>query len=111
ARASARGLTGVEGTRSLRAAAGDVAPGWSPAAQEKRTRAAWSSRPQSAPGPTPELPVFRADTLGQMSEDLRAPVAVIAGPTGVGKTAVAIALARRVPIEVISADSRQGHLC
>src|SRR4030095_14215934 len=57
-----RGLGGVEGTRSLRGAADDVAPGWSPAAQEKRTRAAWSSRPQSAPGPTPELPVFRADT-------------------------------------------------
>src|SRR5260370_7078290 len=32
---------------------------------------------------------------------------VIAGPTGVGKTAVAVALARRLPIEVISADSRQ----
>src|SRR4029434_10441254 len=75
----------------------------------KRTRAAWSSRPQSAPGPTPELPVFRADTLGRMSEDLKVPVAVIAGPTGVGKTAVAIALARRVPIEVISADSRQVY--
>src|SRR4030095_7133983 len=109
ARASARGLTGVEGTRALRAAAGDVAPGWSPAAQEKRTRAAWSSRPPSAPGPTPELSVCVPDTLGRMSEALKVPVAVIAGPTGVGKTAVAIALARRVPIEVISADSRQGY--
>jgi tRNA A37 N6-isopentenylltransferase MiaA len=27
-----------------------------------------------------------------MSEDLKVPVAVIAGPTGVGKTAVAVAL-------------------
>ncbi len=34
---------------------------------------------------------------------------VIAGPTGVGKTAVAVALARRTPIEVISADSRQVY--
>ena len=44
-----------------------------------------------------------------MSEDLKVPVAVIAGPTGVGKTAVAVALARRLPIEVISADSRQVY--
>ncbi len=36
-------------------------------------------------------------------------VAVIAGPTGVGKTAVAIALAKRVAIEVINADSRQVY--
>lgn len=34
---------------------------------------------------------------------------VIAGPTGVGKTAAAVALAERVPIEVISADSRQVY--
>src|SRR5262245_47116787 len=34
---------------------------------------------------------------------------VIAGPTGVGKTATAVALARRVPIEVVSADSRQVY--
>src|SRR5438445_6889419 len=34
---------------------------------------------------------------------------VIAGPTGVGKTATAVALARSVPIEVISADSRQVY--
>ncbi|HYM70203.1 MAG TPA: tRNA (adenosine(37)-N6)-dimethylallyltransferase MiaA [bacterium] len=31
---------------------------------------------------------------------------VIAGPTAVGKTAVALALARRMPAEVVSADSR-----
>jgi len=37
------------------------------------------------------------------------PLLVIAGPTGVGKTAAAIALARRVPLEVISADSRQVY--
>jgi tRNA dimethylallyltransferase len=39
----------------------------------------------------------------------RAPLLVIAGPTGVGKTAVAVALARRLPLEVISADSRQVY--
>lgn len=39
----------------------------------------------------------------------RPPLLVIAGPTGVGKTAVAVALAGRRPIEVISADSRQVY--
>ncbi|MGH7417909.1 MAG: tRNA (adenosine(37)-N6)-dimethylallyltransferase MiaA, partial [Candidatus Rokuibacteriota bacterium] len=34
---------------------------------------------------------------------------VIAGPTGVGKTATTVALAARVPLEVISADSRQVY--
>jgi tRNA dimethylallyltransferase len=34
---------------------------------------------------------------------------VIAGPTGVGKTATAVALARRLPIAVVSADSRQVY--
>jgi tRNA dimethylallyltransferase len=34
---------------------------------------------------------------------------VIAGPTGAGKTGTAVALARRVPIEVVSADSRQVY--
>ena len=34
---------------------------------------------------------------------------VIAGPTGVGKTAAAVALGRGLPIEVISADSRQVY--
>src|SRR2546428_27283 len=37
------------------------------------------------------------------------PLLVIAGPTGVGKTAAAVALAARVPIEVVSADSRQVY--
>jgi tRNA dimethylallyltransferase len=39
----------------------------------------------------------------------RAPLLVIAGATGVGKTATAVALARRLPLEVISADSRQVY--
>ena len=34
---------------------------------------------------------------------------VIVGPTGIGKTAVALALAAFWPIEVISADSRQVY--
>jgi tRNA dimethylallyltransferase len=37
------------------------------------------------------------------------PLLVIAGPTGVGKTAAVVALARRRDIEVISADSRQVY--
>ena len=37
------------------------------------------------------------------------PLLVIAGPTGVGKTAAAVALAGRLPIEVVSADSRQVY--
>jgi tRNA dimethylallyltransferase len=39
----------------------------------------------------------------------RPPLLVIAGPTGVGKTAAAVALAARLPIEVVSADSRQVY--
>jgi tRNA dimethylallyltransferase len=38
---------------------------------------------------------------------LRVPVLV--GPTGVGKTAVATALARLLPVEIVSADSRQVY--
>ena len=34
---------------------------------------------------------------------------MISGPTGVGKTAVAVALGRRVPLEVVGADSRQVY--
>ena len=37
------------------------------------------------------------------------PLLVIVGPTGVGKTAVAARLAASVPIEVVSADSRQVY--
>jgi tRNA dimethylallyltransferase len=37
------------------------------------------------------------------------PLLVVAGPTGVGKTAAVVALARRRPVEVISADSRQVY--
>lgn len=39
----------------------------------------------------------------------RSPLVVVGGPTGVGKTAVAVALARRLPIEVVGADSRQVY--
>jgi len=37
------------------------------------------------------------------------PLVVIAGPTGAGKTAVAVHLAERIPLEVVSADSRQVY--
>lgn len=44
-----------------------------------------------------------------MPETPKPPLLVIAGPTGVGKTATAVALARRLPLEVVSADSRQVY--
>ena len=37
------------------------------------------------------------------------PLLVLVGPTAVGKTAVAVRLARHVPMEVVSADSRQVY--
>ena len=37
------------------------------------------------------------------------PLLLIVGPTGVGKTAVAVRLAASVPMEVVSADSRQVY--
>ena len=39
----------------------------------------------------------------------RPPLVVITGPTGVGKTEVAVRLASRLPVEVVSADSRQVY--
>jgi tRNA dimethylallyltransferase len=40
---------------------------------------------------------------------MKLPLLVIAGPTGVGKTAAVVALGARVPREVVSADSRQVY--
>jgi tRNA dimethylallyltransferase len=40
---------------------------------------------------------------------MKPPLLIVAGPTGVGKTATAVALAERIPIEVVSADSRQVY--
>ena len=37
----------------------------------------------------------------------RRKVAILVGPTGVGKSRVALELAERVPVEIVSADSRQ----
>ena len=37
------------------------------------------------------------------------PLLVIGGPTGVGKTAAAVALAETLPLEIVSADSRQVY--
>jgi tRNA dimethylallyltransferase len=39
----------------------------------------------------------------------RPPLLVLVGPTGVGKTAVAVQLARQVAMEVVGADSRQVY--
>jgi len=44
-----------------------------------------------------------------MAEIKRKKVIIVAGPTAVGKTAVAIALARHFKTEIISADSRQCY--
>jgi tRNA dimethylallyltransferase len=40
---------------------------------------------------------------------MKLPLLVVVGPTGVGKTAAAVALGARVPLEVVSADSRQVY--
>jgi len=40
---------------------------------------------------------------------MRPPLLVIVGPTGVGKTAVAVRLGRRLALEIVSADSRQVY--
>jgi tRNA dimethylallyltransferase len=37
------------------------------------------------------------------------PIAAIVGPTGSGKTELALALARRLPVEILVADSRQAY--
>ncbi|MGH7386776.1 MAG: tRNA (adenosine(37)-N6)-dimethylallyltransferase, partial [Candidatus Rokuibacteriota bacterium] len=39
----------------------------------------------------------------------RPPLLVLVGPTGVGKTAVAVRLAGQIAMEVVSADSRQVY--
>lgn len=41
--------------------------------------------------------------------DSRPPLVVLTGPTGAGKTEVAVRLASRLPVEVVSADSRQVY--
>jgi tRNA dimethylallyltransferase len=60
--------------------------------------------PSATPsGPTPSGPTPGDATPGA------APIvaAILAGPTACGKTALAVALAAHLPIEVVSADSRQ----
>ena len=56
-----------------------------------------------------ERAVGRTRKLGSVTRREKPRLVVIAGPTGAGKTAVAVALARLLPIEVISADSRQVY--
>ncbi|MGH1364537.1 MAG: tRNA (adenosine(37)-N6)-dimethylallyltransferase MiaA [Calditrichia bacterium] len=42
-----------------------------------------------------------------MINDQSHPVIVISGPTAIGKTAVSLAIAKKLPVEIVSADSRQ----
>jgi tRNA dimethylallyltransferase len=51
----------------------------------------------------------RAVVPNPESESPPIPLLAILGPTGVGKTRVAVALAERWPIEVVSVDSRQVY--
>jgi tRNA dimethylallyltransferase len=44
---------------------------------------------------------------GRVAKESASPVIVIVGPTGSGKTAVALAIADKIPSEIVSADSRQ----
>jgi tRNA dimethylallyltransferase len=47
-----------------------------------------------------------ASTCRQVCRLTRTRIAALVGPTGVGKTALALALADQLPLEVVSADSR-----
>ena len=76
---------GVEGTRSRHAATGVDAPGWSPAAAEQRTRAAWSSRPPPHPRP-PRRPAAAQSASGLAVMRCRAMVA----PGGSGSVSGAL---------------------
>lgn len=71
---------------------GDVGPRHEPAKRETGTLTL--PQPQSEPAPDPVDP-------GAL------PLVVVLGPTAVGKTALAIQLARQLNGEIISADSRQ----
>jgi tRNA dimethylallyltransferase len=64
------------------------------------TSTAGSDAPDASPGASP----FAVPGATDFITDL---ISVIAGPTAVGKTAVGIALARRLGGEILSADSRQ----
>ena len=89
--------------------------GWSPTSRPpRRPTSAPTAGPSSAgcrcttSGASSSAPGERGRTLQAMTRG-KPPLLVIAGPTGVGKTAAVVALARRLPIEVISADSRQVY--
>lgn len=44
-----------------------------------------------------------------MASDSRPPLLILCGPTAAGKTALALELAQKFPLEIISADSRQVY--
>jgi tRNA dimethylallyltransferase len=49
------------------------------------------------------------ERVGQAPSPAEIPIVALVGPTGVGKTAVAVALAGEWPIEAVSVDSRQVY--
>src|SRR5258707_14749893 len=53
------------------------------------------------------MQVKRSSRLSRMQLAGKQPVVAIVGPTGIGKTALAVALAQQFPAEIVSADSRQ----
>ncbi|HTT66412.1 MAG TPA: tRNA (adenosine(37)-N6)-dimethylallyltransferase MiaA [Gemmatimonadales bacterium] len=82
--------------RAGRSTAASRAAGSAPAAQAP------------APGSVPAAPSAAAGA-SRAAPDALAPVLVITGPTGIGKSRVAAALARLAPIEIVSADSGQVY--
>ena len=56
--------------------------------------------------PTVRFPIIARNYMKRPSDESR-PIPVLVGPTGAGKTAVGVELARRNGAEIISADSRQ----
>ena len=60
-------------------------------------------------GQGPEVPDPPPNQLFQLPPNERPRVAVLLGPTAVGKTAVALALARELKAEIVNADSLQVY--
>lgn len=55
------------------------------------------------------IPGERALTAGMVTDAPLPPAVVVCGPTAAGKTEIALALARRMPVRLVSADSVQVY--